>query len=139
MKIENRPLCILILLFLQILNYSCACYNEPQKPKRVKYSTKDNAPPIDLYRLEVAYQVNKHWITPKNSTCPDTKLTSLVFTILPNGVIKYIAFIERSKCRELDGSAYSAIIRAAPFKNFPNNLKEPEVTLGLRFTLDGVR
>lgn len=140
MKFDYRTRCILILLFLSILICSCAGNTEVQQTaKRVKYYTKDNAPQIDLYRLEAVYQVNKKWIMPKKSKCADSKPTYIVFTILPNGEIKKITYTERSECKELDDSAYSAIVRAVPFKPFPNNLNAEEVNLGLRFSLDGVK
>lgn len=129
MKFANRLFCILIYLFLTILVISCAANNEVQKPKRVKYSTKDNFPHIDLYQLEVAYHVNQNWIMPKNSNCADTKATSIVFTIMPNGEIANIFYTEKSERKDLDDSAYSASTKSAPFQPFPNNLNVEEVKL----------
>ena len=139
MKFVNLLLIFLISLIVTIPNFNCAGNNKVQKATKVKFYTKDNAPPIDLYRIGAAYQVNKNWFMPKNSNCADTKVTSIAFTILPNGEIKDIVYLERSKCNELDDSAYSAIMRAAPFKPFPNSLNVKEIKVALRFKKNGVQ
>ncbi len=135
MIIKKQILAIFALMMLSALVLNCAL----DQSKKNCYHNLEDAQPIDKYRIEAAYQVNKSWEYPMNSQCIGNIQTSIVFSILPNGEVKDIFFHKKSNCKDLDDSAYSAIKRTAPFKPFPKDLDVETVELGLRFCPDGVK
>jgi hypothetical protein len=139
MIFKKMILAIIALMMLSALVLNCVSDQSGKKSKKICYHNIEDAPPIDKYRIEAAYQVNKNWKYPKNSQCIGNIQTSIVFSILPNGEIKEIFFHKKSNCKDLDDSAYSAIKRAAPFKLFPKDLNAEIVELGLRFCPNGVK
>lgn len=141
MKLYNNLVNVKIIVFILILLTGCAsnqnarqidynCFN--------KYSDKEVSL-IDCYRLSVAFHVNKKYKFLPVTKCDEYDITSIVISIKPDGELKEIKYIERSKCEGLDESAFMAIKNANPFNPFPNELKDDLVELGLRFTPKGIK
>lgn len=94
----------------------------------------------DLYKIEVAFQVERHWAFSQQMAGDDRALqASLVFKVLPSGEITDIRFTQKSGNSYLDDSAYKAIVKANPVSPHPEGLNMPYVTVGLRFTPEGLR
>jgi colicin import membrane protein len=95
---------------------------------------------IDIYKIEVAYQVERNWAFSQQLAGDGQALqTSLVFKIMPDGEITDIRFTERSGNAYLDESAYRAIVKASPVSPHPTGVRTPYVTLGVRFTPEGIK
>jgi len=95
---------------------------------------------IDIYRVEIAYQVQQNWAFSHQLARGEKKLeVRLQFKVLPNGEIRDLSFTDRSGNRYLDESAYRAIMKSNPVKPHPTGLIAPYVHMGLRFTPEGVR
>ena len=95
---------------------------------------------IDLYRLEIAYAINKNWaFADQLSGGGDKEMTSIEFKVMPDGSITDIFFHDRSGNQYLDDSAYRAIVKSSPVKPHPDKLSRPYVAMGLNFTPQGVR
>ena len=129
---------IFVPLIISILICSCAVNHPEQKQNKIRCYL-DNATPIEKYRLEVAYQVNKNWEFVSDKNSESSQITSIVFKIMPNGEIKDINFVKRSGNEVLDQSAFNAIVKTNPTKPFPPNIKKPFVEMGLRFSPDVVK
>lgn len=95
---------------------------------------------IDIYRLEVAYAINKNWAFSDQLAGAGDKLQVLIyFKVLPDGTIEDINFNDRSGNPYLDESAYKAVVKSSPVKPHPPGLNQPYVIVGLRFTPQGVQ
>jgi colicin import membrane protein len=95
---------------------------------------------LDLYKIEVAFQVERHWAFPEPLAGESRSLQALVvFSVLPSGEITDIRFTQRSGNAYLDDSAYKAIVKASPVSPHPDAIKVPSVTVALRFTPQGLR
>ncbi len=95
---------------------------------------------IDIYKIEVAFQVERHWAFSEQLAGDGRALqASLVFRVLPNGEVTDIRFTERSGNSYLDDSAYKAIVKASPVSPHPEGVRAPYVTVALRFTPQGIR
>jgi colicin import membrane protein len=95
---------------------------------------------VDLYKIEVAFQVERHWAFSQQMAGDDRALqASLVFKVLPSGEITDIRFTQKSGNSYLDDSAYKAIVKASPVSAHPDGINVPYVTVGLRFTPEGLR
>jgi len=95
---------------------------------------------IDLYRLEIAYAINKNWAYAEQLSGSAKKLmASIAFKVMPDGDIVDIFFTDRSGNQYLDDSAFKAIKKSSPVKPHPEKLSRPYVEMGLRFTPEGVR
>jgi colicin import membrane protein len=96
--------------------------------------------PADIYRAEIAYQVEKNWaFSPQLAGSNKQLVASLVFKVLPSGEITDVRFTERSNNTYLDESAYRAIVKSNPVKPHPPNIRMPHVLVGIRFTPEGMR
>jgi colicin import membrane protein len=96
--------------------------------------------PIDIYRAEIAYQVEKNWAFSPQLAGSDKKLQAgLVFKVLPSGEITDIRYVDRSNNAYLDESAYRAIAKSSPVKPHPQTIKMPYVQVAIRFTPEGIR
>jgi colicin import membrane protein len=95
---------------------------------------------IDIYRVEIAFKVQKNWAFPE-SLAGDAKdlVTEIAFDVLPDGTISDVWYDKRSGNGYLDDSARKAIIKSVPFPPHPAGVIRPAVTVGLRFTPQGVR
>jgi colicin import membrane protein len=95
---------------------------------------------IDIYKIEVAFQVERHWAFSEQLAGDGRALqASLVFRVLPSGEVSDIRFTERSGNSYLDESAYKAIVKASPVSPHPEGVREMYVTVALRFTPLGIR
>ncbi len=95
---------------------------------------------IDIYKKEVAYQVERNWAFSQQLAGQGQALqVSLVFKVMPDGEITDIRFTENSGNSYLDESAYRAIVKANPVSTHPTGIRTPYVTMGVRFTPEGIR
>jgi colicin import membrane protein len=95
--------------------------------------------PEDIYRLEVAYAVNKNWAFSESLAGGRGELVAEVaFSVLPDGRIKDLWFDRKSGNSYLDESARRAIMKSEPFPPHPKGVRRPYITVGLRFTPQGV-
>ena len=94
----------------------------------------------DLYKIEVAFQVERQWAFSQQMAGDDRALQArLVFKVLPSGEITDIRFTQKSGNSYLDDSAYRAIVKANPVSPHPEGINMPYVTVGLRFTPEVLR
>ncbi|MCP4629115.1 MAG: TonB C-terminal domain-containing protein [bacterium] len=94
----------------------------------------------DLYKIEVAFQVERRWAFSQQVAGDGRALqVSLVFRVLPSGEITDIRFTQKSGNTYLDDSAYRAIVKANPVSPHPEAIRVPYVTVGVRFTPEGMR
>ena len=95
---------------------------------------------IDIYKIEVAFQVERHWAFSEQLAGGGRALqASLVFRVLPSGEVTDIRFTERSGNSYLDESAHKAIVKASPVSPHPEGVRTLYVTVALRFTPQGIR
>ena len=95
---------------------------------------------IDIYRVEIAYQIQKNWAFPDQLAGGRSDLqTLLVFKIMPNGDIRDLFFTDRSGNTHFDESAYRAVMKTNPVDPHPAGIIRPYVQMGLRFTPEGVK
>ncbi len=95
---------------------------------------------IDIYKIEVAFQVERHWAFSEQLAGDGRALqASLVFRVLPSGEVTDIRFTERSGNSYLDESAHKAIVKASPVLPHPEGVRALYVTVALRFTPQGIR
>lgn len=101
---------------------------------------KEIADLIQIYKIEIAYQVQKNWAFSEQLAGVRTDLKALlVFKVMPDGEIRDVFFTDRSGNRYLDESAHKAIIKSNPVLPHPKGIIKPYVTVGLRFTPEGVK
>ncbi len=95
---------------------------------------------LDIYRVEIANIVQKHWAFAEALAGGATDLSAAVaFTVMPNGEIRDIWFDKHSGNHYLDESAQNAIIKSNPLPPYPKGLDKSLITIGLRFTPQGIR
>ena len=95
---------------------------------------------IDIYKIEVAFQVERQWAFSEQLAGDGRELqASLVFRVLPSGEVTDIRFTERSGNSYLDESAYKAIVKASPVSAHPEGVRALYVTVALRFTPKGIK
>jgi len=95
---------------------------------------------IQIYKLDIAYRVQKNWAYSEQLAGRQSKLKALlVFKVMPDGEIKDVFFTDRSGDSYLDESAYKAVIKSNPVPPHPKGLIMPFITVGLRFTPEGVK
>jgi colicin import membrane protein len=95
---------------------------------------------IDLYRVEIAYAIQKNWAFSDQLAGADNQMVaSIVFKVMPDGKIVDIFFTERSGNAYLDDSGYKAIVKTSPVKPFPAGLNRGYIEMGINFTPEGVR
>jgi colicin import membrane protein len=95
---------------------------------------------IDIYKIEVAFQVERQWAFSEQLAGDGQDLqASLVFKVLPSGEVTDIRFTERSGNSYLDESAYKAIVKASPVSAHPQGVRALYVTVALRFTPKGIK
>ena len=94
----------------------------------------------DLYKIEVAFQVERHWAFSQQVAGAGRALqASLVFRVMPSGEITDIRFTQKSGNSYLDDSAYRAVVKANPVSPHPAEIRVPYVTVALRFTPEGLK
>jgi colicin import membrane protein len=95
---------------------------------------------IDIYRIEIAYQIQKQWAFPEQLARGQKNLEAyLALKVMPSGEIKDIWFDKRSGNSYFDESAKKAIMKSNPLRPHPAGVKKPFVNVGLRFTPEGIK
>ena len=95
---------------------------------------------IEVYRIEVAYQIERNWaFSPQLAGGAKDLEARVVFKVLPNGEITDIQFTEKSDNEYLDDSVYRAVVKSNPVLPHPAGIGRPYITVGIRFTPEGVR
>ncbi len=95
---------------------------------------------INIYRVEVAYQVQKNWAFSEQLAGGRNDLMSeIAFKIMPDGQIHDIWFDKRSGNIYLDESARKAIMKTNPVRPHPKGIKKSYIIVGLRFTPEGIK
>ena len=95
---------------------------------------------IDLYKLEIAYHIEKKWAFPEQFAGGRTDLEAvLVIKILPNGEIRDIWFEKKSGNSYFDESAEKAVRKSNPLPPLPKEYRRPFYNVGLVFTPSGLR
>jgi TonB family protein len=95
---------------------------------------------IQIYKLEIAYQIQKNWAFSEQLAGMRNDLKALlVFKVMPDGEIRDVFFTDRSGNRYLDESAHKAIIKSNPILPHPKGVIRPYVTVGIRFTPEGAK
>jgi len=95
---------------------------------------------IDIYRIEIAYQIQKRWAFSEQLAGGQKNLEAyLALKVMPNGEIKDIWFDKRSGNSYFDESAKKAIMKSNPVRPHPPGVTKPYVTVGLRFTPEGIK
>jgi colicin import membrane protein len=94
----------------------------------------------DIYKIEVALQVERHWAYNPQVAGDDRLLqTKVVFKVMANGELTDIQFTKKSGNSYLDESVYRAIVKASPVSPHPAGINLPYVTVGVRFTPEGLK
>ncbi len=114
--------------------------NQIGVPGKVKLDSKEIVEIIDIYRVEVAFQIQKNWAFSQSLAGSGQDLTAeIVFRVMPDGEIRDIWFDKRSGNAYLDESARRAIMKTNPVQPHPEGLNKPFIPVGLRFTPEGIR
>ncbi len=101
---------------------------------------KKTAELIDIYRVEIAFQIQKNWAFSSQLAGGNHNISaSLVFKVMPDGEIKDLFFTDRSGNTYLDESAHKAIMKSNPVDPHPKGIVHPFVHVGLRFTPEGIQ
>jgi len=94
----------------------------------------------EIYKIEVALKVERHWAFSQQVAGNDRLLqTKVVFKVLPNGDLTDIEFTKHSGNSYLDESVYRAIVKASPVSPHPAGINLPYVTVAVRFTPEGLK
>jgi len=92
----------------------------------------------DIYKAQIAYQIEGNWAFSEQLLKRHTNLQTLVAVkVLPGGHIEDIWFQKRSGDTYLDDSAYRAVMKSNPFPPLPRGYSESH-TFILRFTPSGL-
>jgi len=95
---------------------------------------------IDIYRVEIAYQVQKNWAFSDQLAGGRKDLEAWVaIKIIPNGEIKDIWFDKRSGNSYFDEAAEKAILKSNPLPPFPKGYLRSFYVVGFHFTPSGVK
>ena len=93
---------------------------------------------IDLYKLEIAYHIEKKWGFPEQFAGDRTDLEAiLVIKILANGEIRDIWFEKKSGNSYFDESAEKAVRKSNPLPPLPKEYQRPFYNVGLVFKPSG--
>ncbi len=109
-------------------------------PGKMKVDSKEVVEIIDIYRLEVAYQIEKNWAYSQSLAGGEKDLmVEVVIRVMPDGEIRDIWFDKRSGNTYLDESARRAIMKSNPVSPHPEGLSKPFIPVGMRFTPAGLK
>lgn len=94
---------------------------------------------IDIYRVEIAYRIQKNWAFSEQLAGGQTGLEAWVaIKIARNGEIKDIWFDKRSGNDYFDEAAKNAIRKSNPLPPLPSGYMRPYVEAGFHFTPKGL-
>ena len=109
-------------------------------PGKIKIDSKEVVEIIDIYRVEIAFQIQKNWAFSQSLAGEGKHLSAeIVFRVMPDGEIRDIWFDKRSGNAYLDESARRAIMKTNPVSPHPAGLSKPFIPVGLRFTPEGIK
>jgi len=109
-------------------------------PGKIRTDSRELVEIIDIYRVEIAFQIQKNWAFAQSLAGGGQDLSAeIVFRVMPDGEIRDIWFDKRSGNAYLDESARRAIMKTNPVSPHPEGLSKPFIPVGLRFTPEGVR
>jgi colicin import membrane protein len=109
-------------------------------PGKIKIDSKEVVEIIDIYRVEIAFQIQKNWAFSQSLAGGGKDLSAeIVFRVMPDGEIRDIWFDKRSGNAYLDESARRAIMKTNPVSPHPEGLAKPFIPVGLRFTPEGIK
>ena len=96
--------------------------------------------PIDIYKAEIPYHIEKNWAFSEQLTGGDIDLVAVVvIKIMQNGMIKDIWFEKKSGNSYFDESAFKAVKKSDPLPELPKEYLKPYYNLGLIFTPSGLK
>ena len=94
---------------------------------------------IQIYRIQVAFEVQRNWAFSEQLAGLESNLITLIlFKVLPDGTIKDVTFTDRSGNSYLDESAERAVWKSNPVSPHPPGISKSSIMVGLRFTPQGV-
>ncbi len=109
-------------------------------PGKIRIDSSETVEIIDIYRVEIAFQIQKNWAFSRSLAGEGKSLSAeIVFRVMPDGEIRDIWFDKRSGNAYLDESAKRAIMKTNPVSPHPEGLSKPFIPVGLRFTPEGVK
>jgi len=96
--------------------------------------------PMDIYRAQISYYIEKNWAFSKQLAEGRTDLAAVVvIRIMRNGEIKDVWFEKKSGNTYFDESAHKAVMKSDPLPMLPKGYLHPYYNLGLIFTPSGLR
>ena len=96
--------------------------------------------PIDIYKAEIPYHIEKNWAFSEQLSGGDTDLVAVVvIKIMQNGEIKDIWFEKKSGNSYFDESAFKAVKKSDPLPELPKEYFKSYYNLGLIFTPSGLK
>ncbi len=96
--------------------------------------------PIDIYRVEIPYHIEKNWAFSEQLSGGDIDLVAVVvIKIMQNGEIKDIWFEKKSGNSYFDESAFKAVKKSDPLPKLPKEYLKPYYNLGMIFTPSGLK
>ncbi len=96
--------------------------------------------PIDIYKAEIPYHIEKNWAFSEQLAGGDTDLVAVVvIKIMQNGEIRDIWFEKKSGDSYFDESAFKAVKKSDPLPELPKEYFKPYYNLGLIFTPSGLK
>ncbi|MBW1723807.1 MAG: TonB family protein [Deltaproteobacteria bacterium] len=94
---------------------------------------------IDIYRIEIAYRIQKNWAFSDQLAGGRTDLEAWVaIKVMQNGEIKDVWFDKRSGNSYFDEAAKNAITKSNPLPPIPKAYVRPYIEAGFHFTLSGI-
>lgn len=94
---------------------------------------------IDIYRIEIAYRIQKNWAFSDQLAGGRTDLEAWVaIKVMKNGEIKDVWFDKRSGNSYFDDAAKNAIMKSNPLPPLPLAYVRPYCEAGFHFTLSGI-
>ncbi|MCP4745502.1 MAG: hypothetical protein GY874_05070 [Desulfobacteraceae bacterium] len=92
----------------------------------------------EIYMALIASEIQENWAYADQLSSDNEKGGKVAITILPDGSIVDISFMDRSGNRYLDESVEKAIRKSSPVQPYPEGLRKSRIVLGLNYTPQGV-
>jgi len=109
-------------------------------PGKIKVDSREIVEIIEIYKGEIAFQVEKNWAFSQSLAGSQKALTGTIsFLVMPDGEIRDIWFDKRSGDTHLDESIRRAIMKTNPVSPHPAGSSKPFIRVGIRYTPKGVR
>lgn len=95
---------------------------------------------LDIYRIEIAHNIQKNWAFSEQMADHSKNLTAWVMIeVSRSGKIREFWFEKRSGNAYLDDSASRAIQKSNPLPPFPEGVTRSSIHQGFRFTPSGIK